>query len=321
MSMYRVMWTITLTDERAREEVRAGRLKSAFYPVRGLEGSCAGAGAALRRDDQLVSTYRNLGDAVACGMSLRSIVAEIYGRAEGCSGGKGGPMHLHDSARGFMATTGVVGSGLPIASGLALAAQLEASDRVVMVTFGDGATSIGAFHEAANLAALWRLPLIFLCQNNQWAEHTPIADYAGSTRLSDRARSYGLTAERVDGFDPIAVWRSVSQAAERARGGDGPTFLESVSYRLTGHSGSADYSYVPKSELEAAMARDPAPTFRAMLLADGYATPIELEDLEARVRAEVTEAYEFALAGTDPAETEVLADVFAHDSWVRAIND
>ncbi|MGH3629503.1 MAG: thiamine pyrophosphate-dependent enzyme, partial [Sciscionella sp.] len=159
--MYRTMRLITVTGERAAAEVRAGRLKSAFYPVRGLEGACAALGVAMQPTDQLVSTYRNLGDSLAKGSSLRKIIAEIYGRVGGTSKGKGGAMHLHDQDVGFITSTGVVGSGLPIAVGLGLAAQLDGDGRAVVTTFGDGSTSIGAFHEAMNLAGLWKLPILF----------------------------------------------------------------------------------------------------------------------------------------------------------------
>ena len=260
-----------------------------------LEGVCAAMSVAFRRDDQLVSTYRNLGDALAKGVPLRSIMAELYGRAGGTSKGKGGAMHLHDTSVGFMTTTGIVGAGLPIAVGLALAAQLDGDDRLVVVTFGDGATSIGAFHEAMNIAALWHLPVIFLCQNNQWGEHTPIAEYAANTDLASRAASYGMTAHR---------GRRIRSA--RHRGGtcavqpsmpaavDGPVFVEAKTYRLTGHTGTADYSYVPADELAAAMERDPAPTFRSWLLENQVLSEGDLIAIEQRVAAVVDDAFAYA---------------------------
>jgi acetoin:2,6-dichlorophenolindophenol oxidoreductase subunit alpha len=311
-SMYELMLTTTLADNKAREETKAGRLQAAFYPVRGLEAVCAALSVALRREDQLVSTYRNLGDALAKGTSLRAIVAELYGRVDGTSKGKGGGMHLHDTAVGFMTTTGVVGSGLPIAAGLALGAQLDGDDRVVAVTFGDGATSIGAFHEAMNIAALWKLPLIFLCQNNQWGEHTPLAEYAGNTDLTSRAASYGMTATRVDGFDPIETWRVLRNAAAAARAGEGPVFVEAVTYRLTGHTGTADFSYVPADELSAAMARDPAPTFRSWLHASAGFSDAELTDIERAAARAVDDAFDFAVNSAAPSPEELYTDDYAH---------
>lgn len=316
--MYRLMVTTTLADERSVQEAKAGRLQAAFYPVRGMEAVCAAIGAALAPADQVVSTYRNLGDALAKGVPLRAIMAELYGRLDGTSRGKGGPMHLHDTSVGFMATTGIVGAGLPIAVGLGLAAQLDGADRVVLTTFGDGATSIGSTHEALNLAALWKLPVVFVCQNNQWGEHTPIAEYAASTELAQRAAVYGMRASRVDGFDAIATWRALRDAVAHARSGAGPVFLECMTYRLTGHTGTADFGYVPPAELAAALERDPAPTFRAWLLASGFAES-GLETLERAAAAEVDDAFAFAEASPPPEEKDVLTDVFADDTWVRGL--
>lgn len=312
LAMYQLMLTTQLADDAARAETKAGRLQAAFYPVRGLEAVCAALNRALGPDDQLVSTYRNLGDALAKGVPLRSIVAELYGRLDGTSRGKGGPMHLHDTAVGFMTTTGIVGSGLPIAAGLALAAQLDGSDRAVAVTFGDGATSIGAFHEAMNLAALWKLPLLFLCQNNQWGEHTPIAAYAGSTDLRARAESYGMTAVRVDGFDALATLNVLREAVAAIRDGRGPVFVEAVTYRLTGHTGTADFSYVPTDELRAALERDPAPTFKAWLLSESLVSADDLHAAEQASNAAVSDAFTFAQSSALPQPGDLHTDVFAH---------
>ncbi|HEY4410291.1 MAG TPA: thiamine pyrophosphate-dependent dehydrogenase E1 component subunit alpha [Acidimicrobiia bacterium] len=319
--MYEVMRTVTVADERARAEAKAGRMPAAFYPVRGLEGVCAALGAVLTPEDHLVSTYRNLADTVAKGVPLRAIIAELHGRLSGTSKGKAGTMHMHHDPSGLMATTGIVGSGLPIAAGLALAAKLDAGPdgrgRAVAVTFGDGATSIGAYHEAMNLAALWRLPLVFLCQNNGWAEHTPLAAYAPGTDLAARAGAYNMTALCVDGFDPIETWRVLSAAAERARAGEGPTFVECRTYRLVGHTSSADYSYMPKAELEAALARDPAPTFRSWLATSGHLTEARLDEIDKAVDAAVDDAFEFAQAAPKPEPGDIYDDVFADRAWVE----
>jgi len=315
--IYQLMLTTKLADDRAREETKAGGLQAAFYPVRGLEAVCAALGEVLRPDDQLVSTYRNLADALAKGVSLRAIMAELYGRIDGVSKGKGGAMHLHDTAVGFMTTTGVVGSGLPISLGLGLGAQLDGSDRVVVVTFGDGATSIGAAHEALNLAVLWKLPILFLCQNNQWGEHTPIAEYAGSTDLRGRAEAYGMAAHRVDGFDLFATLACLRDAVATLREGGGPVFVEAMTYRLTGHTGTADFSYVPADELAAAMDRDPAPVFRSWLTGAGGMTGDEAVTVERRAEQAVADAFAFAQASPLPGPDELWTDVFATDlvSW------
>ncbi|MGW5145142.1 thiamine pyrophosphate-dependent dehydrogenase E1 component subunit alpha [Rhodococcus koreensis] len=314
--MYRTMRLITVTGERAVVEVKAGRLKSAFYPVRGLEGSCAALGSAMQPDDQIVSTYRSLGDALAKRSSLRRIIAEIYGKAEGTSKGKGGAMHLHDQEAGFITSTGVVGAGLPIAVGLALAASVREEKRAVIATFGDGSTSIGAWHEAMNLAGLWKLPVVFVCQNNQWAEHTPISEYAAVTDLESRAQAYGMTTDKVDGFNPVRTAQVLSAATARARGGEGPSFVEVVTYRLTGHSGSSDYSYMPKDQLAEATERDPAPAFRRWLLDAEIVDVATLDDIDQQVAAEVDDAFEFAQNAPQPNASERYTDVFADERQV-----
>jgi pyruvate dehydrogenase E1 component alpha subunit len=189
------------------------------------------------------------------------------------------------------------------------------------VTFGDGATSIGAFHEAMNFAGLWQLPLVFVCQNNQWGEHTPIASYAANTDLAGRAAAYSMRARKVDGFDPIAARDALAEAVALARRGDGPTFLEFTHYRLTGHTGTADFSYVPPDELKAALERDPAPTFRTWLLREGRLTEPELERIEKRAQEVVDDAFTYAAGCELPAPSDIYTDVFADDTWVRSLHN
>jgi acetoin:2,6-dichlorophenolindophenol oxidoreductase subunit alpha len=319
--MYHLMLTTAVADQKSSAEAKAGRLAAAFYPVRGMEAVCAALGEVMRPEDRMVSTYRNLGDALAKGVPLRSIMAELYGRVEGTSRGKGGPMHLQDQSIGFTATTGVVGSGMPIAVGLAMAAQLDGNGSATITTFGDGATSIGAYHESMNFAALWKLPVVFVCQNNQWGEHTPIDKYTAARELAERAASYNMPTQKVDGFDPLACLAALETAVERARRNEGPTFLEFVHYRLTGHTGTADFSYVPKDELAKAMERDPAPTFRTWLLANTDFTEADLEKVETEVRAHVDDAFSFAENCAFPDPDELYTDVFADPAFVRSLSD
>lgn len=318
--MYHLMLVTTLADQRSAREAKAGRLQAAFYPVRGMEAVCAAMGAVLDTDDKLVSTYRNLGDALAKGSTLRSIMAELYGREPGMCGGKGGPMHLQDQSVGFTATTGIVGQGLPLAVGLAMASQLDGDSRAIVTTFGDGATSIGTYHEAMNFASLWKLPVVFICQNNQWGEHTAIADYAPDVELAERAASYAMPTEKIDGFDPMASTRAIRRAVERARAGEGPTFLEFIHYRLTGHTGTADFSYVPKDELAAAMERDPAPNFRNWLAENGLFDEAALIEIEQRAEAYVEDAFTFAESSPFPDPATLETDVFADPEFVRSLN-
>ncbi len=314
--MYSTMLLAKMADERAALEARKGLLQAALYPVRGLEAVCAAMGVAMTDQDQMVSSYRNLGDALSRRIPLRTIIAEAYGRMGGTSKGKGGTMHLTDTERGLVATTGIVGAGMPIAVGLGLAAQLDKSNRAVVVTFGDGATSIGSAHESFNLAALWKLPVVFVCQNNQWGEHTPLAGYAANPNLAERTAAYGMAAEAVDGFDPMATLHTIGRALDRARAGDGPSFVECRSYRLTGHSGLSDYSYVPKEELAAALERDPAPTFRTWLEQNGHVDSATLQNIEHAAEATVDEAFAFAQESPHPSQDELLLDVYASPEGV-----
>jgi len=312
---FEIMSTITQADLRTRAEARKGSLRAAVYPVHGLEAVCAAIGCSVDPTDYMVSTYRNLGDAIAKGVPLRKVIAEFYGRVDGTSKGKGGAMHLADPSSGFMATSGIVGGGLPIAVGLGLAAQLAGEEQVVVVTFGDGATSIGAFHESLNMASLWKLPVVFVCQNNQWGEHTALTAYASQPKLAVKAVGYDMVGEQVDGFDPVALLRAVGSAVARAREGHGPTLLECLTYRLGPHAAVSDMSYVPKGELASALERDPTPSMRTWLASSGLLSEQQLQDLEARALATVDEAFDFAQASDHASPDDLFNDVYAED-WM-----
>jgi pyruvate dehydrogenase E1 component alpha subunit len=316
--MYLTMATITAAETATVGAVRAGRLNAAVYPVRGLEGVCGALGSVIEPTDYMVSTYRNLGDAIAKGVPVREIVAESYGRSGGTSGGFGGPMHLVGTKCGFMATSGIVGGGIPVAVGIALGAQLDDEGQVVVTTFGDGATSIGAAHEAMNLAALWKLPIVFLCQNNQWGEHTALAEYAGNTNLAQRAAAYGMRSVQTDGFDPIATRQVLRDALADAREGRGPVFVEALTYRLGPHSAASDYKYMPKDEFAAAMRRDPTPAFRTWLAESGALTEQDLAAIDTKVQGIVAEAMEYATSSPPPPPSTLFDHVFADRSSLPA---
>jgi TPP-dependent pyruvate/acetoin dehydrogenase alpha subunit len=307
--MFRIARTIAVCDDRMHKEVRAGTIKAATYPVRGMEGVCAAIGAAAETSDYLVSTYRNLGDVIAKGIPLGAVIAEMSGKRTGVAKGKGGSMHMADTSVGFMTTTGIVGSGLPIANGLALASQMSGDGKVTIVTFGDGATSIGAFHEALNLAALWKLPIVFVCQNNGWAEHTPVEEYMAQSDLLVKANAYGIAAERVDGFDAVLSYEAIARAIAEARDGAGPRFIEAVTYRLTGHTALADFSYMDRSRLEQHKADDAVIRLSTSVREfDGERT---VARVEADVDALVDEAFAFAIQSAEPDPDEVSDDVYA----------
>ena len=307
-TIFEAMTRAHRVDERLRTMITSGQVFLIYYSPRGQEAVAAALAPLLRPDDYLVTTYRGIHDQIAKGIPLKPLLAEYFGKATGTCKGKGGPMHITHPESGVMVTTGIVGAGLPIANGLALAAKLRATDQVTVVTFGDGATNIGAFHEALNLAAVWELPVVFVCQNNQWAEHTSIADSQRVAHIADRAAAYGMPGETVDGNDPIAMFTAAAAAVSRARAGDGPTLLEARTFRFCGHLVGDTMEYLPPAELEAAMAADPVPKFRAWMLENGFSEE-ELAGIEAAVDAEIDDAVEFAQTSPPPDADELTRDV------------
>jgi pyruvate/2-oxoglutarate/acetoin dehydrogenase E1 component/TPP-dependent pyruvate/acetoin dehydrogenase alpha subunit len=320
LQLYTTMVRINEADKAIQRGLSAGELQFQYYPAGGQEAIPAGVAPHLTKDDYAVITYRCIHDIVAKGTPLKEIMAEMYGKAAGTSKGKGGPMHLSDPHSGLMVTTGIVGAGLPIANGLALAAQMQGSGRVTVVNFGDGATSTGAFHEALTLASVWRLPVVFICQNNQYAEYTALAEYTRSTSFASKSAAYEIPGVRVDGTDPLAVHAAAGDAIARARRGEGPTLIEAVCHRLQGHAFGSDDAHMDKPALQAAKKAAPVPMFRARLIADGAATEPELATLETRIRAEVDEAIAFARAAPAPAPEELYTDVFAGSESVPELD-
>jgi 2-oxoisovalerate dehydrogenase E1 component len=311
MQLYTTMVRIHEADKAIQRGLSAGELQFQYYPAGGQDPIPAGVAPHLAQSDYAVITYRCIHDIVAKGTPLKEIMAEMYGRAAGTSKGKGGPMHLSDPRSGLMVTTGIVGAGLPIANGLALAAQMQGSGRVTVVNFGDGATSTGAFHEALTLASIWKLPVVFICQNNQYAEYTALAEYTRSQSFARKSDAYEIPGVRVDGTDPLAVHAAAGDAIARARRGDGPTMIEAVCHRLQGHAFGSDDAHMDKPALQAAKQAAPVPAFRARLLKEGVASEAELATLEKQVRAEVDEAIAFARAAPPPAADELYTDIFA----------
>ena len=314
--MYSVMTLIKACDERLRKGISTGEFMTVFWPPRGQEAIAAGIAVALRPDDRLVTTYRGLHDLLAKGVPLREVLGEMLGRQAGACRGKGGTMHVTSPETGVMLSTGIVGAGIPVAVGLALAARRQGSDRVVVVTFGDGASNTGSFHEAANLAATWQLPVVLVCQNNRYAEMTPASHTMRVERIADRAGAYAMPGQQLDGNDPVAVAEALGAAVARARAGGGPTLLECLTYRFNGHFFGDPMAYIPKQELEDAIAADPVPRFRARLLADGTLDEPRLAAIEAESERAVEEALQDVLAGPPPGLDELERDVYATNAGV-----
>ncbi|MEG3143667.1 thiamine pyrophosphate-dependent dehydrogenase E1 component subunit alpha [Sphingomonas sp. RT2P30] len=313
VDIYRRMLRIERNDDAIRKAVRLGRLTMPYYSARGQEVIPSAISALLQKDDQICTIYRGIQDMVAKDMPLRPLWAEIAGRVDGTCKGKGGPMHLTHPESGVMVTTGVVGSSMPIANGLAWAAKLDGSKRVAIAYFGDGASNIGAFHESLNLASVWKLPVVFVCANNGFAEHTRYENATSVDQISKRAAGYGMPGYTVDGNDPEAMYAAAHTAITRARDGEGPTLLECITYRFMGHVLGDDDFYMTKEEKAAAMADDPLPKFRARLIEQGHASEEQLAKLQADIEAEILDAQEFGMASPYPSADELRRDIFAEE--------
>jgi len=311
LQMYRTMLLIRRFEEQASEFFMAGQIRGSFHPCIGQEGTAVGAVYALRPDDYILATYRGHGHAIAKGLDPREAMAELLGRRTGCSRGRGGSMHFTDLRVGLLGENAIVAAGVPIAVGAALTAQLDRSGRVAVTFFGDGAINQGVFSEALNLAAIWKLPVIFFCENNLYSEMTPISAMIGTERLTDRAAGFGIRALTVDGYDPVAVYQATSEAAERARAGGGPVFVEAMTYRLVGHMIGDSEPYRTKAEVAEWRARDPLVTFPRRLVAEFGVAPERIASAEAEVAAQMAEIVRFAQESPWPDPSEVAEDVFA----------
>jgi acetoin:2,6-dichlorophenolindophenol oxidoreductase subunit alpha len=305
------MALIRLTDDHIVRQIKAGKLTMPYYSARGQECIPAAISVNLRADDYLVTIYRGIHDMLAKGVPLAPLWAELAGKATGACKGKGGPMHITHPESGCMVTTGIVGAGLPIACGLAMSSQLKADGKVTVTNFGDGASNIGAFHESLNLAAVWKLPVVFVCQNNLYAEHTALSVGTSVERISDRAVAYNIPGVTVDGNDPVAMYKVARQAIERARSGAGPTLIEARTFRFLGHVYGDTTEYIPKTEYEAAKAADPYPRFRGWLLERGHMQSQMIEQIENQISMEIEAAVSFAMSSPEPEAIEIRRDVYA----------
>ena len=311
IEIYRRMSLISQNDEAARKTVMSGRLMMPYYSPKGQEAIPSAVSVNLTDEDRICTIYRGTHDMLAKGVPLRELWAEMAGRVTGTCKGKGGPMHVTHPKSGAILTTGIVGSSMPIANGLAWAAKLSGSKRVTVAYFGDGASNIGAFHESLNLASVWKLPVVFVCQNNRFAEHTRYENCTSVDQISKRAAGYGMPGETVNGNDPIAMYAAAHAAIARAREGQGPTLIEAITFRFYGHVFGDDDAYMSKQEKADAMAKDPLVLFRAKLIADGIANQEQLSQIDALIAAEIEDAIQFALASAPPPLEELTSDVYA----------
>jgi pyruvate dehydrogenase E1 component alpha subunit len=309
--MLREMLLIRRFEEKSAEAYALGKIGGFCHLYIGQEAVAVGVHAALRPDDYVIASYREHGQALARGVSPRAVMAELFGKATGCSRGKGGSMHLFDVERRFMGGHGIVGGHIPLAAGLGFAIKSRGSDQVCVCFFGDAAVNIGAFHEALNMASVWKLPVVFLCENNRYGMGTAFERVAAVTDVVEHACGYDIAGEVVNGMDVLEVQRVTERAVNRAREGGHPTLLEARTYRFMGHSMSDPLHgvYRTKEEVEEQKKRDPIAQLAHRLREDGALDDAALDALDAEVRAEVEDAVRFADESPDPAPDELTAHV------------
>lgn len=310
VQMYRKMLEIRSFEDKVFELYAQNLVPGTIHLYAGEEAVAVGVCSNLRRDDYITSTHRGHGHCIAKGAEPKRIMAEILGKKTGYCKGKGGSMHIADFSVGMLGATAVVGAGIPIGMGAGLSIKLRGTDQVVACFFGDGASNQGTFHEAINMAAIWKLPVIFVCENNLYAMGTRQSIVMLIENIADRAIAYGIPGVAVDGNDVLAVCEAARKAVERARKGEGPTLIECKTYRHKGHSRIDPAKYRPKEEVEEWLRKDPVRRFKERLLQTNVLTEAEIQQIEKEVLAEIEEAVKFAMKSPYPAPEEALEDVY-----------
>jgi pyruvate dehydrogenase E1 component alpha subunit len=310
LDMLRSMLEIRFFEDECQRLFARGAVRGSTHLYQGQEAVAVGGCRALRKGDTMTCTYRGHGATLAMGAPLAPTFGEIFGKAQGLCKGKGGSMHLTDVTVGALGSHAIVGAHLPIANGAAFASVYRKTDEVHLCFFGDGSTNIGGFHEALNLASLWKLPVIFVCENNLYGEYSPLALTTPVAQIVDRAAAYAMRGEQIDGNDVIEVWREIGAAAARARAGEGPTLVEALTYRQRGHSRTDPATYRPEGELERWLERDPIVLHEAALREAGVEDE-QLAAVRASAEAAVAAALEEALEWPEPEPAERFEDVWA----------
>lgn len=312
IEMYRNMRTIRAFEERVGELYLEGHIWGAVHLYSGQEAIAVGACAALRENDYITSTHRGHGHCIAKGADLKPMMAEIFGRATGYCGGKGGSMHIANVEGGNLGANAIVGDGIGIAVGAGLAIRVKGTDQVALTFFGDGATGTGIFHEAINLAAVRHLPVIFVCENNQYAVSTSVKYSSPVSRVADRALAYGIPSEQVNGNDVLAVYEAVKKAVERARGGEGPTLIEGKTYRWEGHYKGDPEVYRSQAEVaEQRQKHDPLKLLARHLTSQTVLTREQIEAIDAQVASEIEEAVTYATNSPEPSPDSLMEYLYA----------
>ena len=305
------MSVIRSFEDRVGRLYRDTEIPGFIHTSLGQEAVAVGVCAALRRDDHVVTTHRGHGHVLAKGADPNAAMAELFGKATGLCKGKGGSMHIADARLGILGANAIVGASLPLATGAALSAQVLGRDTVAVAFFGDGAVNQGSYHESLNLAAIWSLPAVFVCENNRYAEFTDSNEMTRRESVTETASAYRIEAVQIDGNDVEAVYATASAAVERCRAGDGPVLIEALTYRWHGHYEGDPQPYKPAEEVAAWMARDPLLISRERLVSTGLATADEIDEIEAEAGRVIDEAEEFARKSPYPALEEIWTDVFS----------
>ena len=311
LDLYRKMLLTRYFEEQVDTFFARGMIHGTTHLYVGEEAIGVGACAALEPGDYITATHRGHGQVIGKGADPKLMMAELMGKATGYCKGKGGSMHIADVAAGILGANGVVGGGIPLAVGAALALQMQERPQVVLCFFGDGAVAEGSFHESANLAGVWKLPVVFICENNQYGMSIPASRGLASLDFTVRAASYGMPGESVDGNDVLAVMEAVDRAVRRARAGEGPSLIECRTYRWKGHSKSDANRYRTREEIEEWKTRCPIKRFRAWLVQGGFVAEEEADRLEAEAKEEIARAVQFAQSSPDPSPDEIETDVYA----------
>lgn len=317
LELYRQMQAIRRFEERSAEQYAHGKIGGFLHLYIGEEAIAVGSIAAKEPQDHVVSHYRDHGYAVALGIDTRLLMAELFGRSTGVVGGRGGSMHLADPERNFWGGYAIVGGHLPIACGLALASQYQEQNAVVLAYFGDGSTNTGAFHEALNFAGLWKLPVLFICENNRYGMGTAVEYASAVPQMTQKAEGHGIPAVQIDGQNVLEVLEATKKALEHCRSGEGPYFIEAMTYRFRGHSMADPEAYRTREEVEQHRADDPIVRFRTKLIDEGTATAEELDQIDADVEEEMERAVQFADESPEPDPSTLTDYVFVEPVPVR----
>ena len=311
LGMYRSMVLIRTFEERAAEQYMLGNIRGFLHLYIGQEAIAAGAISTLQPQDYVVTHYRDHGHALARGVEPNAIMAELFGKQSGSSGGKGGSMHIFDSSKNFAGGYAIVGGQLPIAVGLSLAASFKNENRVVLCFLGDGALNEGEFHEAMNLAALWHLPIIFFCENNLFGMGSPVHETVAAPEIYRIADAYNMPSQRIDGMDILEVNQVVQDVVKQVRNGEGPFFLEAMTYRFRGHSMADPVLYREKTEEEPWKDKDPIPNYKRWLISNGLASEEELDVVNQTIEQVVEDAVQFAENSPIPDLSALHKDIYA----------